>query len=133
MRTISEVVKWCAGALVEHGDPAVPVCQLFFRWVETPAAYRGDELVCGVMDGQFGIWLCPGEAIAMPIVEGAAEFGMLNAIDNFGATKIANGVWSLSPSLNLPDLIHGFVVLYDVPDPAPWERRIILLSEELIA
>ena len=28
--------------------------------------------------------------------------------------------------MNLPGLFHAFVAIYDVPDPAPWERRVVL-------
>jgi hypothetical protein len=43
----------------------------------------------------------------------------------FGIIEIVPGLWHLTPSLNLPGVLHMFVVVYDVPSPAPWERRII--------
>jgi hypothetical protein len=35
--------------------------------------------------------------------------------------RIVPGVWALNPSLNIPGVIHVFVLLYGVPNPAPWE------------
>jgi len=33
-------------------------------------------------------------------------------------------VWAVQPSI-VTSGYHGFVILRDVPDPAPWESRII--------
>ena len=48
-----------------------------------------------------------------------------DSLDSFGVEKITESVWALEPSLNIPDLLHVFVTLYDVPSPAPWQSRII--------
>lgn len=126
MKSCERVTEWREGAALEFGDPAVPVCQLFFCWTDLFAAYQGDDLVCGTMLGQFGVRLGPGEMIPMSVVEGNPVLDMIGCVAQFGATKIADGLWSLTPSLNLPEVIHGFVVLYGVPNPAPWERRVVL-------
>jgi hypothetical protein len=128
LKTIAEVVEWQEGAAARFEDPAIPVCQLFFRWVEEPRGYRGDELVCGMQLGQFGVWLGPEEAIALPVALGDCELDTIGCVLKFGAVLITPGVWRLTPSFNAPGLIHAFVVLYGVPDPAPWERRIILAA-----
>jgi hypothetical protein len=77
---------------------------------------------------QFGLWLSVEDSIALPVVKGECELDMIGIVKNFGATEISTGVWALAPSLNLPGCIHGFIVLYDVPSPAPWERRIVLIG-----
>jgi hypothetical protein len=125
MRKVTELLEWCAGAAAEFGDASAPVCQMFFRWEENLIGYREDELVCGVVDGQFCIGLGPIGLVRVdieargPLVDG-------DQLVAFGAESVTTGVWSLAPSLNIPGRIHGFVVLHGVPDPAPWERRILV-------
>ena len=46
----------------------------------------------------------------------------------FGVDRIAPGLWVLNPSLNIPGVLHAFIALYDVPNPAPWEGGLILLT-----
>lgn len=38
----------------------------------------------------------------------------------WGLTKIASDVWIVSPSVVIRDVLHAFLVLRDVPNPAPW-------------
>lgn len=38
----------------------------------------------------------------------------------WGLTKIASDVWIVSPSVVIRDALHAFLVLRDVPHPAPW-------------
>jgi hypothetical protein len=47
----------------------------------------------------------------------------------FGMKKVRTGVWAVNPSLDVPGVLHAFVVLHGVPDPAPWERLVLLASE----
>lgn len=39
----------------------------------------------------------------------------------WGLTKLGDSVWAVAPSIHLPGAFHGYVVLCDVPNPAPWE------------
>lgn len=128
MKTCSEVSAWCAGASAEFGDPSVPVCQLFFRWQENlMAPRRDDELVCGMVEGELVLLLGPEfRALPMPIELGDLRLDDAGGLEAYGAYLITAGVWALRPSLNVEETIHGFVVLHGVPDPAPWERRIVL-------
>ena len=64
-----------------------------------------------------------GEVAAGAVVGGELGAGELEI---FGAVNIAQGVWSLTPSLNLPGLIHCFVVLYEVPPAASWLQSTVL-------
>jgi hypothetical protein len=50
----------------------------------------------------------------------------------FGARKFTGGAWALEPSLNLPGILHGFVVLTGVPDPPPWKRRVVLATADVL-
>lgn len=129
MRTMAEAMEWHHGAATAFGDPAEPVCQLFFRWQENLAQYNGGELACGMHDGELTLLLGPVfPPLPMPVQAGAMRVKNVDKLEAYGADRIGPGLWSLEPSLNAEGLIHGFVVLYDVPDPAPWEQRILVVD-----
>lgn len=126
MKTFADVAQWCADAAEDLGDPSIVVCQLFFRWQDDLHAYRGSELACGMLDGELVLLLRPEVSPLQVSIEDAPKVDGDGALLAFGAEQITRDVWALTPSLNAPGLIHAFVVLYGVPDPAPWERRIVL-------
>lgn len=124
MKTFSELADWLTGAAEEFGNPSIPVCQLFVRYVANVTDYRGDDLVCSA---GLNLWLDRQAPIPLAISRNG-DGPCMNAMGEltaFAARQLVPGVWFLSPSLNIPGVIHAFIVLYDVPDPAPWERRII--------
>lgn len=41
----------------------------------------------------------------------------------FVAYKIGATVWKVAPSLTVPGMIHTYLTLVDVPEPAPWESK----------
>lgn len=131
MKSFARVAQWVAGAAEAFGDPATPICQLFFRWEcdlgPGPAVcVRGHDLVGGMVGGDLVLLLGRDfPPIPMPVCTGDPEVHN-DEIDNYGAEEMAAGVWALTPSLNIEGLIHAFVVLYDVPSPAPWESKIIV-------
>lgn len=123
MKTSQELAEWCAGALIEFGDPAAPVGQMFFRYTEVTLA-RGDELTCTARGD--ALMLNVGGVPPLRVdVEGPA-FDEEERLRVFGIKSIVPGLWTLEPSLNLPGMFHAFIVIYDVPNPAPWERLIVL-------
>jgi hypothetical protein len=127
VRTYTELAAWCLGALEAYGDASVPVCQLFFRW-QPDLTKRGvdDTLVCGMLDGQFVLRLTASvPPLPLPVRTGEPEWSTDEVIQ-YGASRVVEGVWAITPSPNLEGFIHGFLVVYGVPDPAPWERLIIL-------
>lgn len=132
MRTFSDLAQWCEGAAEALGDPAEAVCQSFFRWQDDLPNYRGDDLACGVLDGELVLLLEPrGGRLPLPIRVGEAEVvrqGPHVELVKYGVELVTAGVWAVDPSLKIEGRVHTFVVLYDVPDPAPWggERRILL-------
>lgn len=139
MRLCRDVEAWCAGAAEEFGDPSVPVCQLFLRWRDDLRAlidqyHRevikkeacADELACGMINGELVFWLGPMLPVfPMPVRMGAPAIAD-GELEAYGLDLIGGSVWAMQPSLNAAGEIHAFVVLYGVPDPAPWERRIVL-------
>lgn len=131
MRTIREVEEWRELIAEEYGDPAAAVCQLFARYVEgdhrPKSATELFELFC-FYDGEDGLvlWLGPELVIPLDISSAGPEIYGEGELLKFGAERVAPGLWSLNPSLNMPGEIHGFVTLYDVPHPAPWEQLIVL-------
>lgn len=72
-----------------------------------------------MLDGQTTLFVA-GEALPMTIELGPMRLNG-EQIMAYGATRIVPGVWVLEPSLNVEELIHGFVLIHGVPDPAPWE------------
>lgn len=132
MRTIAEVNQWCAGAIEEFGDPSIPVCQLFVRYVEPDRVPRriteASDLLCFREGSDLVLWL--GSELIIPLnVSRSPEKNDVGELTAFGADSFTHGVWALTPSLNLPGVLHAFVVLYNVPVPAPWERLILLPHE----
>lgn len=131
MKTVDEVEDWCAGAELNFGDPSLPVCQLFVKCVEgdsRPKSLKGYlDLFCYCDRNEMVLWLGPD--LVIPIaVSNVPQTNAAGELVAFGMEQIAFGVWALNPSLNLPEVIHAFVILYDVPSPAPWERLIVLAS-----
>lgn len=128
MKTFASLAQWCAGATVELGDPAEAVCQAFFRW-QDHLQPDGQDLVCGMQGDQVVICLTPHVALPVAVQTGEPRLNEGgDALEAFAIDQVVPGMWSLRPSLNIPGLIHAFVVLYGVPDPAPWERRIVVAS-----
>lgn len=129
MRKIAEVESWRFDTSEAYGDPSLLVCQLFLRWEADLEMYAGEDLVCGMIDGRLAI--SPGNWLDgfLPIEVGEeARFAADGALEAFEAERITAGVWALSPSLNIPGEIHGFLVLYDVPEPPPWQQRIVVVG-----
>lgn len=128
MKTFSEVAEWCAGAAEELGDPAEAVCQVFARWCDDLYAYHGDDISCGwTADGELALRLFGPDSPPLPLRVETGEYQVDadGRLVSFGAVQITAGVWEITPSLNAEGLIHAFLVLYDVPTPAPWEKRIV--------
>ena len=126
MKTFDELQQWIEGAEEKYDDPSLPVCQLFLRWTdEDLLVYNGAELVAGWENECLSIVLSPGIPNPLPTRLGAPEI-VDGRVWSFGLQKIAPGVWSLQPSFHVPFLLHAFLMFHGVPDPAPWERRIVL-------
>lgn len=131
LTTIADVDAWRIGAGLEFGDASSPVCQMFFRFEADIHGYEQDALACGWSNGRLILVIGGGsddEVMAIPLRAGKPELTPSDDLVAFGATPITGDVWAVSPSLNIPGVLHGFVVLYGVPTPAPWEQRIVLAS-----
>lgn len=122
MKTFSELADWLTGAAEQFGDPSFPVCQLFVRYIADVAGYHGEELVC---TAGLNLWLDRQTPIPLAISRNGPCMNSVGELTAFAARQLVPGVWFLTPSLNIPGVIDAFIVLYGVPDPAPWERRII--------
>lgn len=128
MTTAADVEAWRDGAILELGDASAPVCQMFFHFRPNLLTDEDDVLACdwsadGLLLLRFGARLLP-----VPVRAGAPVITPAGDLEAFGATPITGDVWALSPSLNVPGALHGFVVLYGVPTPAPWEQLIVLAA-----
>ena len=132
MKTLAEVAEWHEGAEERLEWDLLardPVCQLFFRWVDDLGLYRGKELACSTHGKDIALLFARPYPLALPLSAGEPRLSEQGEVEMFGAEKIASGMWALSPSLNMPGIIHAFVVLDGVPDPAPWERMIVWVGE----
>jgi hypothetical protein len=69
-------------------------------------------------DGVFG----DVEMVPFLIRPGQPELHADGSVKIFGSRKIGPGTWVVTPSLNVPEMIHAFLVLCGVPEPAPWEQ-----------
>lgn len=129
MKSCEDVLKWCVGAAEEFGDPSIPICQLFFRWQDQLTAGKcGNDLACGMSNGELVLYLgADFPLLPIQIENGQPRIDDIHGLIAFGAEMVTASVWQLTPSLNAVGMIHAFVSLYDVPVPAPWERRIVLL------
>lgn len=125
MKTIAELQEWCAAVEDEFGDAAEAVGLLFARFQQCAPTGTGIEQdVVISWDGeQLVLELFGGVPLRLDM--NGPRLSLQNDLDAFGVYQVAPGLWHLTPSLNLPGVLHMFVVLYDVPSPAPWERQII--------
>lgn len=121
MKTVTELGHWLDGVEAQLGDPSAATGLLFARYQALKAP--SDDVVIRFEDGALRLE-AEGE---IPIAIDPDGYVMRGEqLIAFGIEKVCDGVWSLNPSLNIPDVLHVFVVIYDVPTPAPWEKRIIL-------
>jgi hypothetical protein len=126
MKTVDELLAWLTGGRLSLGDPSAACAQAFFRW-QDPLGVGDADLVCCLVEGQLMLVAGAAAQLPVPIATGEPQIGD-EGVEAFGALRICPGVWALAPSLNVPGVMHYFVVLYDVPEPPPWERRIVLAS-----
>lgn len=133
MKTFAQLEEWCKGARERFGDPAKTCGIAFFRYVAgvdaleapfgaarffAPAAMT--DLVFTEEGGDLLLRLGPR---SLPLRLSISKDGpniTEGGLVAFGVDRIADGLWTLNPSLNVPGVIHVFVVLYGVPPRAPW-------------
>lgn len=128
MKTYADIMQWCDGALERFGDPSRPICQLFYRWDGNVSLPTSDDLEFHAESKELRLPIFKSrKAITLPVGTGQPVIGEDGDLVTFGLEEITEGVWKLTPSLNIPGIIHAFVVLYGVPNPAPWTRSIITL------
>ena len=128
MKTVAELNAWIVGAAQQFGDPAIPVGQMFVRFQHT-IGHANTDLIATYEHGLLLINLRVifSEVLPLELNVDGPQFDD-SGLTAFGIEKVSDGLWHLTPSLNLPDLVHAFVVVYDVPSPAPWEPRGVLLG-----
>ncbi len=128
MKTITEIGNWCNQVRMQFGDPAAKVGQIFARYVAVEVP--GDEILAHWESDVLALRLGGPEWAPIDVhPDGPIIDREKQSLVAFGLEKIGNRIWTLQPSLNMPGTIHVFVVIFDVPWPAPWERRIILPHE----
>jgi hypothetical protein len=126
---LNELNAWLTLAEEHLGDPSAATCVMFVRWHETPT---GSDMVADYSpQANALLLLVPGEDGAQIVPLEVSMDGPVmvdGRLDAFHIRHISGGVWALYPSLNIPGVIHAYVVLHGVPEPAPWERLIVLVE-----
>lgn len=126
MNTIEDLARWIEGAREEFVDPSEPIAQIFCRWIEPLAQYRGDLLTAGIIDGETILRLSAEAYIPIKIETGKQGQMDREGMPTHGAYQMGQGLWAINPSLYIPGRIHALVALYDVPQSPPWERKIVI-------
>ena len=108
------------------------------RWTEQIAGPEDlEESICVVVQVEDG-WqlhvLIDGEPYYLPVHEGAPEGELVEIapgvkawtrMTKFGLEKLGPGVWRVEPSLWVPGQLHAFLILRDVPEPAPFAKPLL--------
>jgi hypothetical protein len=127
MKTLAEVQEWCVGAEQEFGDASVPIGQVFARY--TPLIpIESDEVLASWQDGKLAILLPVGWLPLEVDIDGARADQLTGNLEAFWIENICPGLWTLTPSLNIPGLIHVYIHVFGVPKSAPWEQKIVVAS-----
>jgi hypothetical protein len=127
-----ELYQFVTEAALKMGDPSRAVCQLVVRWGDGGPWLADEDTGLGAgWDPETGaLVLLLGDSDPLTVPVSGEEPEMVDgALVRFQAIPLGGGVWTLNPSLNIPGVLHAFVVLTGVPDPAPWTRLVILAGD----
>ena len=126
-----ELREFLDGFVEETGlDPSNVICQILVPWLPDITSLRdirpeynhGEAIL--LLDFTHTDMVLP-----LPMSLSSEPVILDGQIVAYGLRKACAGVWALAPSLYLPGFVHAFVVFHGVPDPAPWESRIIVVSK----
>jgi hypothetical protein len=127
-----ELNGFLAAVYEDTGDPSAAVCQMFVQYRTAMPAAEGDvsarydqatKAVLLTFIHEDGV----RQEIPLAVSPDGPEVDQVTT--TFHIRKVCRGVWALAPSLNVPGQLHAYVVLHGVPEPAPWERLILMLDE----
>lgn len=130
IKTFDDLREWCFSVADGLGDPSAATGNAFFEFRRSRIGPPSDLLSCTFSDRQ-GLLLQLGpdqpesDLLPLSIKMGESEIGV-DGVENYGMTPIIPGLWAIDPSLNVRGVLHVFVTVYGVPDPAPWEKRIVV-------
>jgi hypothetical protein len=123
----AELAEFLLAVAAETGDPSAAVCLLLVDWKNVSM----DQLLTARWDERDRVLVLhlgvSGEGLPIEVSANGPEV-IDGQLVKFGVRKTVRGTWALEPSLHVPRAIHGFVVMSGVPDPAPWERLIVLAT-----
>ena len=129
VHTMKELYAFTGASFQERGDPCAQVCQMLVPWnymnVAEGNSYfaewkKPEEQLLLMLLGTDDSQMFP---LLLPVTEGEPEFDPDGGVARFRLSQIAPSVWVLEPSLRIPQFLHAFVVLYAVPEPAPWQEK----------
>lgn len=124
MRSSSQLKAALRIARERHQNQDAVIFHLTTRWVAEPHEFKGDDIVAGWWGEKLTLNI-GGHLISMPVTEGEPVFEDPRTMKMvaWGMDRVAANVWTVQPSLHQRGAIHAFIVVQDVPTPAPWEGR----------
>jgi hypothetical protein len=124
MKLVSDLQEWLMNAAERFGDPSIPVGQIFARFAYKDA--RESEDIVVVWDGrELRIGVGEGDWLPIPVDVDGPVISEAGELECFGIREVCSGLWQITPSLNVPGVIHAFVIIYDAPIVPPWKSLII--------
>jgi len=54
-------------------------------------------------------------------MEGVQMVDKSYRMKSWGLRRIGPHTWAVNPSIHEPGIVHAYIVLCEVPEPAPWE------------
>src|ERR1051325_7728358 len=96
-----------------------------------------DEPLVGIGqdgDGWFVVLRLDGIPFPIPVhagepvgeaVEVAPQVMAWTHMEKYGLEQLGPGVWKMEPSFFIPGALHVFLVLRDVPEPAPFAKPVL--------
>jgi hypothetical protein len=126
--TRDELREFVEEATEQIGDPSEVTTLLFVEFEARKGSDRVGAMYDPVTKTLF-VEIEEGTVWPLEISDDGPVIHSQQGLIAFGIKKVRAGVWALNPSLNIPNVLHAFVVIHGVPDPAPWERLVLLASE----
>lgn len=120
-----DMSRFLMAAEGQFGDPAEAVFLLGVEYSEVAERDHATAQYSALMSSVL-IDLGGKEPVVLE-VNTEAPRAVDGELEAFHVVKMSAGTWALNPSLNIPGALHAYVVLHSVPDPAPWEKRLVTL------
>jgi hypothetical protein len=125
MRKVLDIHNTMLRTKKMYGAADLVVLQLVAKWTDLDIReFHGEEVLAGWMGRQvvvnIGGAVVPITAVVGPGVVADPE---TMTMESFGLEKLGPGVWAIDPAIHRKGGLHAYILLVEVPDPAPFEPR----------